>query len=42
MPDDTRPADELELVELQTADGADVIEGIDPDISQDADPHPGG
>lgn len=41
MPDEPRLDDELELVQQQTADGPAVIAGIDPDISQDADPHEG-
>lgn len=32
---------ELERIQSETADGDEVIEGIDPDITQDADPHPG-
>lgn len=37
MPEPT----EEELVKDQTSDGDQVIEGIDPNISQDADPHEG-
>lgn len=36
------PGDELAQVLADTSDGDQVIEGIDPEISQDADPHPQG
>ena len=41
MPDNSRPDDELGELEQNTSDGADVVEGLDPNITQDADPHPG-
>lgn len=41
MPRDTRPDDELNELEAKTSDGDKVIAGLDPDITQDADPHGG-